>query len=578
MSQCQYRALVVDDEAQVRQLTMRALSRKGFQCELAANGAEALEMVESSRYDVVITDLRMPRHHGHALAVDLLARENPPAVVVLTGVAEPRLARDLLARGVADVLFKPTDYDFLAAKLETIARQRIEKAKGDDADSTSREQDPPEVKDDRDEGHSESALSRADFERRLEGLSKILPLSQAAFDVFSMASSSDFDVQQVAAAIARDASLSADILKLANSSLHNARKEAIVELDQAVIRIGRKRVGDLALATGALASLTANVIPWMNTNLAWRRSIAAGVVADALLGCLNDAELESGAFLSAIMYPLGRISLGMLFPLEYQQMIRACKERRRTLLEEERLVFPLTHAEVMAYLLERWNIPPRVYEPLPYVTHRYLLLSRLPEPLRAKAEIVKLAVLIGRIAVGGWEPWDQVEVPPPSVLKRWRAEPLAEIVEDAKSNSERIIGFQVYGSSQAKRESDSVDPKSPSRQLAYCNLSPDRFDFLAGIVSSMGIELRACGPDALDSEENVLVNCIWAGPEGLASCVGRDRRHDVRLIVAQDYHAEHYARFGRVVSMPSSYAALHRACLVLAGEAGTRTAPPHCVV
>jgi len=579
MSQCKYRALVVDDEAYIRQLTMRALSRNGFQCELAADGAEALEMIESGSYDVVITDLRMPRQHGHALAVDLLARDNPPAVVVLTGLAEPRLAKDLLSRGVADVLFKPIDYDFLAAKLEVIAKQRAEKAKGSgDADSPPRPQDRPEAARDRGEGDNESALSSAEFEGKLEGLSKILPLSQAAFDVFSMARSSDFEVQQVAAAIARDASLSADVLRLANSSLHNPSTEAIIDLEQAVIRIGRKRVGDLALATGALASLTVNVVPWMNTNLAWRRSIAAGVAADALLACVDDAQLEGGVFLSAIMHPLGRISLGMLFPQQYQQMIRACEEHRQALLEQERLLFPLTHAEVMARLLERWNIPPAVYEPLPYVTHRYLLLARLAEPLRTKAELVNLAILIGRIAVGGWEPWDRVEVPPPSVLKRWRPESLAELVEDAKSNSEQIISFQVYGSSHAKSESDSADHKTPSHQLAYCNLSPDPFDFLAEIISSMGIELRTCPPDALDCEENVLVNCIWAAPAGLASCVGRDHRHGARLIVAQDYHAESYARFGHVLSMPASYAALRRACVDVAREADTQTTSRHSVV
>ncbi|MEM6331511.1 MAG: response regulator, partial [Planctomycetota bacterium] len=120
------RALVVDDEPQVRDLTSRALARCRFDCDTAADGQEALELCGANDYHVVLTDIRMPRRHGHALAVELLSRPDPPHVVVLTGLAEPRLVRDLLRRGVSDVICKPVDYAVLAMKVSAVAeRQRL---------------------------------------------------------------------------------------------------------------------------------------------------------------------------------------------------------------------------------------------------------------------------------------------------------------------------------------------------------------------------------------------------------------------------------------------------------------------
>lgn len=118
------RVLVVDDEAAVRELTIRALDRAGFECMPAINGEQALKMLELRSYEVVVTDLRMPNVHGHALVVELLSRASRPLIFVVTGVIEPRLAKDLLARGVDDIFFKPVDHEMLAVKISAQLEQR----------------------------------------------------------------------------------------------------------------------------------------------------------------------------------------------------------------------------------------------------------------------------------------------------------------------------------------------------------------------------------------------------------------------------------------------------------------------
>ena len=126
------RALVVDDEPALRALTVQALTQRGIVCDGARDGDAALALFEEHDYDLLITDLRMPRKHGHALIIDVLARgENRPVIVVLTGVLDCRLAEDLIFRGVDAIEFKPVNFSLLAAKVSALCeRRRREKDAG----------------------------------------------------------------------------------------------------------------------------------------------------------------------------------------------------------------------------------------------------------------------------------------------------------------------------------------------------------------------------------------------------------------------------------------------------------------
>jgi len=114
------RALVVDDDAVSQEVTMRALAQIGIISEAAFGGRQAERLYDASHHDVVVTDLQMPNGNGHALCVELLAQSPHPSIIVLTGVTDSRLAKDLLARGVDEVFFKPIDCQSLAAKAESL--------------------------------------------------------------------------------------------------------------------------------------------------------------------------------------------------------------------------------------------------------------------------------------------------------------------------------------------------------------------------------------------------------------------------------------------------------------------------
>lgn len=571
-----YRALVVDDEVLVRNLTVRALGREGFTCDTAGDGNEALKLLRANRYHALVTDLRMPNRHGHALAVEVLGMKDRPTVVILTGVLEPKLAKDLIARGVDYVEFKPVNYELFAAKVKALALRRAQMegqagtgASEAEAAAASPAGAAPAPGPARpapvvEEG-GEASVKRLETEGKLLGLSKVLPLSQAAFDVFNMASSDAFEMGQIAAAIKRDASLAADVLKLANSAFYNTTGHKIVDMEEAVVRIGQRRIGELALATSVLATVTANVLPWMNMELAWRRSIAAGVAVELLLEYGGYSASQEALFLSALMHSLGRVALGMSYPQRYQQMIRACREHKQPLLNYERREFGMTDSEVMARLLEAWEVPTPVYEPLRFVAEGYAVLARLAEPLRTKTELVKLAVLVGWIASGPWEPWDLIEFPPESVLQRQGIETFADIIRQTRSDTQRIVNMRTSAQAARFAEDNSTKEQAALYEVAYCNLSGEPFDFLMELLPGLKIQPRPCEKEALGSAKSLVVNCIRMPPHRLAGLIGRQPSDAARLIVTDAENLEPYGRFGRVLGLPAAYGAFQEACAELTG-------------
>ena len=86
------RVLVVDDQPHVVRVIRMALERRGYHVEVAADGQAALEKYRGTHFDVLITDLDMPRMDGRALcdAVHAASVEGAtPFTVIVTGGTDP---------------------------------------------------------------------------------------------------------------------------------------------------------------------------------------------------------------------------------------------------------------------------------------------------------------------------------------------------------------------------------------------------------------------------------------------------------------------------------------------------------
>jgi CheY-like chemotaxis protein len=103
------RILIADDEEPLRLLVGRAISMDGHEIVTAEDGAEALEILteQQGRFDLLLTDIKMPIMDGIALAL-AVARDFPDLTILLmTGYADQRERATGLNAIVHDVITKP---------------------------------------------------------------------------------------------------------------------------------------------------------------------------------------------------------------------------------------------------------------------------------------------------------------------------------------------------------------------------------------------------------------------------------------------------------------------------------------
>lgn len=105
------RILVVDDEQVIRDMLADFLAMEGYAVETAEDGVAAVEHLEAHPFDLVLSDLKMPRMGGIAL-LDEIARAAPHAVtVIMTGFGTVETAIDAMKRGAYDYVLKPFKLD-----------------------------------------------------------------------------------------------------------------------------------------------------------------------------------------------------------------------------------------------------------------------------------------------------------------------------------------------------------------------------------------------------------------------------------------------------------------------------------
>jgi two-component system cell cycle response regulator CpdR len=103
------RILIAEDEEPLRMLTARALTDAGHEVVTAVDGADALDIVtrEGGRFDLLLTDIRMPLMDGIALALSV-ARDHPEIIILLmTAYADQRERAANLDALIHDVVLKP---------------------------------------------------------------------------------------------------------------------------------------------------------------------------------------------------------------------------------------------------------------------------------------------------------------------------------------------------------------------------------------------------------------------------------------------------------------------------------------
>jgi two-component system chemotaxis response regulator CheY len=118
------KVLVVDDSRAVRMILSKVLGELGFEVREAANGREALEVIEKEKNSVslVLLDWNMPELNGFDLLRQLRRRPDLSSLVIVMVTTETELdhIRAALAAGANEYVMKPFTKEILREKLELI--------------------------------------------------------------------------------------------------------------------------------------------------------------------------------------------------------------------------------------------------------------------------------------------------------------------------------------------------------------------------------------------------------------------------------------------------------------------------
>lgn len=117
------RVLVIEDEPKMADLLRRGLREEGFAADVARNGAQALQQLADTSYDVVVLDVMLPDMDGREVCRRMRSDEVWAPVLMLTALdaVEDRIAG--LDAGADDYLMKPFAFDELLARLRALLRR-----------------------------------------------------------------------------------------------------------------------------------------------------------------------------------------------------------------------------------------------------------------------------------------------------------------------------------------------------------------------------------------------------------------------------------------------------------------------
>ncbi len=341
------RVLFVDDEQSILDGIRRMLrkDRGSIDAEFAVSPRQALDLIASEHFDVVVSDMRMPDMSGLQLLTEVKATHPSMVRIVLSGHAERSMM--LEAVGVAhQYLHKPCDADVLRKAVARSMRLR------------DRFQDP-------------GLLALVSELGQLPSMPKLYTeIRQALADP-------DSSLQQVGSIVERDPGISTKILQLVNSSFFGFARD-ISSSQEAVGLLGTEVVSSVVVAAELCSGAR---MPAERLDQLWNRSMAVAGAMRKLTPKSGLDRSQDSAHLVGALHLIGRLAVAVSRPqiLDVEP-------------DHEVQTLGYSCSDVGGYLLDIWGLPDSVVEAVTFYRN----------PSQTATNAVNLASLL-HVAVGVFE-------------------------------------------------------------------------------------------------------------------------------------------------------------------------------
>ncbi|MBJ7456517.1 MAG: HDOD domain-containing protein [Thermoleophilia bacterium] len=192
-------------------------------------------------------------------------------------------------------------------------------------------------------------------------VAELPPMPSSIQEVISACDDQDMTVGQLSQVVLRDQSLTANILKLANSSFYGHARR-VTTVTEAVVMLGFSAIKSLAISSHTARLLSGSLPGYgLQQGELWRHSISVAFTARRLAVEVQLAPVEE-AFVAGLLLDIGKTILSSYMENAFDEVTRISQERRVPFHEVEAELLGFDHAELGAQIASSWSFPPELEE------------------------------------------------------------------------------------------------------------------------------------------------------------------------------------------------------------------------
>jgi len=244
-----------------------------------------------------------------------------------------------------------------------------------------------------DKSENEKIIQKRRAIQKIEFLPSIPVMLQRIIAISNDPHSSAQDLQET---IIKDQSISAAVLKLANSAYYGYPR-SVGDISRAVVIIGFKTVVSVAICVSVFKSLSDKFTSReFSTEEFWKHTIAAGEAAKILAQNIK-YEFSSLAYIIGLLHDIGKIALSFSNPSQFDDAVFDSRALDKPLHSCEEQIFGFDHQTAGGWLGERWQLPESILAGIKY--HHNI--EACPENLQDEAIIAHTANYLAKSAKFG---------------------------------------------------------------------------------------------------------------------------------------------------------------------------------
>ena len=353
--------LFVDDESYVLDGLRRMLRNKHKEWDMrfAPGGEEALAMMEEKHFDVIISDMRMPKMDGADLLAEVKKRHPHMVRIILSGQSEKEMALKSV-QAAHRYLAKPCDSAKIISTINDACLIR-------------------------------SLLPDAKIRGFFIQMESLPSLPSLYMELMESLNEPDVSTRKIGDIIARDLGMTTKLLKMVNSSFFGLGRN-VNDPFQAVKLLGLESIRTLVLTVEVFSIFSDAGKSSLDLDELLTHSMKVANLAKAIAlseGC-NEKEKDE-AFFAGMLHDVGKLALSTYKKEQYGEVLEKIRVESCSYEAAETEIFKTTHSEAGAYVLCLWGLPVALVKPVAF--HHHPLFASDPKEMALMAAALSNAII-----------------------------------------------------------------------------------------------------------------------------------------------------------------------------------------